>query len=231
MTCALLVLEQPWMPVGEDPLQTSLEPLLRSLNNLTPMPVFFAQFYDDLSFDLALKHLLTVSRLDHITHVILYVASHGKGRKLYSTLGDSIELNILFNSIAQNSDELITGLILDACHVGQADSEIQAYLPDASLQWVLAYRRSVSFIATTLIHLNLLHSLSTLTRRDVFKPKTLQRAFQKGFSAFNPYWLMASQGKKADEVLDKALHETLCLYLANPKEGGCSALTSDLIWD
>lgn len=210
MGCALLVLEQPWSAVSDDPQQTSLRPMFEFLEKISEIPVFHAQFYDESSLERALFHLVDAACLEGVSHLMLYIAGHGKAKNLYSPDGCKVKLTEIFRLISLYGTPYISGLILDACDLGQNRKVIEDGIQDTELRWVFGYEYSVDFVASTLINFRLISEVGKLPRHKVTSSKILKKTIQKALNTFNLDWPIAYSDKSKSKI---ALRDSVCAYL------------------
>ncbi len=187
MRYAVLVLEQPWWDLNEDPGQTSTRYFLDGLSKLDGLPTFYATFYDTHSFGQALQYLVGARKLKFIDHLIVYVASHGAGSRLGNGNAPDMNLSTVFDRIHQHGRGLVTGLILDSCEVGAEHDTITAGMKKAKIQWLLGYGASVDWLTSSLINLHVLSVMANLEAKDLSKASALKGAVQEALRLFNPY--------------------------------------------
>ena len=192
MNYAVLVLEQPWWTISDDPGQTSVRHFLDGLSRLQGVPIFHATFFDSRSFDLALQHLLDARKLEDVERLIVYVASHGAGARIGNGNAPSMNLSTVFDRIQAHGKNKVTGLILDSCEVGGQYETIQAGMKRARISWVVGYNASVDWLTSMLINMHLLAVMTCLTHSDLKRRNAMIEGVQEAFGVFNPFLPVAS---------------------------------------
>lgn len=205
MSCAILVLEQPWWDLSDDPDQTSVQHFLDGLARLDDLPIFYATFYDTSSFSLALQHLMSAQKLDDVEHMILNIAGHGAGKFLGST-----HLKTIFDRIAQHGKGKVVGVMLDSCELGAQSEIIEAGMQNAKLKWVLSYNASVSWLKSMLITIRTLSEMASVEKSA--KKEEFVAAFQRIFDAFNPNGRIDPNDDEEDAY---CLSDTLAVFVSN----------------
>lgn len=187
MSCAVLVLEQPWWDLEDDPGQTSVRHFLDGLSRLDGLPTFYATFYDATSFGQALKYLVDARKLDFVDQLIVYVASHGAGSRIGN--GNTVTMNLctVFDRIQEYGKGKVVGLILDSCEVGAQYETIEIGMETAKIRWLVGYGASVDWLTSTLINLHVLSVMAELDSDDLKSRVGLTAAMQRAFSMFNPF--------------------------------------------
>lgn len=186
MRYALLVLEQPWSRISDDPRQSSVRPFLEGFAALNSMPVYYATYFDGQSFDKALQYLLDAHHLKSVDKVILYVAGHGKGARLGGDFGRAMNLGPLFRRLEKYGKNRIAGLVLDSCELGMNENLIPAAMKQVRLSWMVAYGASMDWMSSMLINLNLLQHLCQIKTSQLDDKDELLTAVQGGLDLFNP---------------------------------------------
>jgi hypothetical protein len=209
MRYAVLVLEQPWWDLNEDPGQTSTRYFLDGLARLDGLPTFHATFYDTHSFGQALQYLVGARKLKFIDHLIVYVASHGAGSRLGNGNAPDMNLRTVFDRIRQHGRGKVTGLILDSCEVGAEYDTIAAGMKKAKIQWLLGYGASVDWLTSTLINLNVLSVMANLTPKKLNKASALTSAVQEALGLFNPFLPIDADDEDDDKSVKKAKKTTV----------------------
>jgi len=241
MRYAVLVLEQPWWDLNEDPGQTSTRYFLDGLSRLDGLPTFYATFYDTHSFGQALQDLVDARKLEFFDHLIVYVASHGAGSRLGNGNAPDMNLSTLFDRIHQHGRGLVTGLILDSCEVGAEYPTIASGMKKAKIQWMLGYGASVDWLSSTLINLHVLSVMANLDAKDLGKASALKGAVQEALRLFNPYLPIDADneddGKNIKKAKKAAAAELAPLILSEILTVGIQAtgkkpqmLTAEDIW-
>ena len=197
---AVLVLEQPWWALDEDPEQTSVRHFLDGLSRLTGLPTFYATFFDSSSFGQALQYLLDARKIDDVDHLIVYVASHGSGSRLGGTdNARAMNLKTVFDRIASHGKGKVIGLILDSCEVGAQADTIETGMSSAKISWVIAYAGCMDWLTTMLINLRAVSVLTGLESDIIKKKDDLMGAMQMVFDMFNPLLLIDEEASDDEE--------------------------------
>lgn len=175
---ALIVLEQPWWNLDDNPEQASVFPFLQGLDRLLPnVRVYHTTFFDLASFDSALRHLSSIKE----KNAIIYVASHGLGGRI-----GGINLSKMLERIGEYSKSLnIEGCLLGACEVGGRSEVMKKAMVGARMAWVAGYGVSVGWLPSTLLDVNILHSVSQLNDKDLCDKKRIEETFAEAMSLFN----------------------------------------------
>jgi hypothetical protein len=226
MSYAVLVLEQPWWDLDEDPGQTSVRDFLDGLSRLNGLPIFYATFYDTSSFDHALKYLLDARKLDDVKHLIVYIASHGAGNKIGNGHAKDMKLSTIFKRIEQHGKGRVAGLILDSCEVGGEFDTILAGMNRAKINWVMGYAFSIDWLTSILINMHVLAVMTSLNGKGLKQPNDLLAAVQKALGSFNPNQNTAERKGRRNAL---PLSEMLSISI----RGGSSKavlLETDEIW-
>jgi len=215
MSYAVLVLEQPWWDLNDDPGQTSVRHFLDGLSRLDGLPTFYATFYDTNSFGHALKYLVDARKLKFVDHLIVYVASHGAGARLGNGNTPSMNLRTVFERIEQFGKGKVVGVILDSCEVGAQLDIIDAGMTQTKLSWLLGYGASVDWLASSLINLHVLSVMARLKSAELKKAQKLTAAVQEAFGLFNPFLVIDDDEDKVMQVDDDplALSEVLTVSI------------------
>lgn len=190
MSYAVLVLEQPWWKLNEDPGQTSVRYFLDGLSRLDGLPTFYATFYDSKSFGCALQYLVDACKLKSVKHLIVYVASHGAGARIGNGSAPDMNLRTVFNCIQLMGRGKVVGLILDSCEVGGQWDVIEDGMKSSELSWVLGYGASIDWLTSTLINLRVLSGMSELKAGELQDRKAIKIAMQEALGAFNPFMVI-----------------------------------------
>lgn len=187
MSCAVLVLEQPWWDLDDDPDQTSARHFLDGLSRLDGLPTFYATFYDATSFGQALKYLVDARKLDFVDKLIVYVASHGAVSRIGNGNATTMNLRTMFDRIQDYGKGKVVGLILDSCEVGAQHHTIKLGMEQARIRWLVGYGASVDWLTSTLINLHVLSVMAELDSNDLKSRTGLIAAIQRALSIFNPF--------------------------------------------
>lgn len=209
MSYAVLVLEQPWWDLNEDPEQTSVRHFLEGLSRLEGLPLFYATFYDTNSLGLALKYLMDAEKLDEVKRLIIYIAAHGEGGRLGNGQAPSTNLGTLFERIKEHGRDKVAGLILDSCELGAQVEKIEQGMSKAGIKWVLGYRVSVDWLTTVLINLRVLSTMSALEPRQLNTLKHLRGAMQEAVSAFCPFLAIGEDKQEENDDEDATMKQWL----------------------
>ncbi len=219
MSYAVLVLEQPWWDLDEDPGQTSVRYFLDGLSRLDGLPTFYATFYDSTSFGQALKYLVDARKLKFVDHLILYVASHGAGARLGNGNAKDMNLGTVFDRIQQFGKGKVVGLILDSCEVGAQFDKLETGMKEAKIRWLLGYGASVDWLTSSLINLHVLSAMASLKSSKLKSDKALTIAVRQALRLFNPYLIVDEEYGDSDEDDPLILSEVLTvgIHAANLK--------------
>lgn len=186
MSYAVLVLEQPWWDLNDDPGQTSVSHFLDGLSRLDGLPTFYSTFYDTSSFGQALKYLVDARKLEFVDHLIVYVASHGAGARLGNGNAPDMNLATVFDRIKKFGKGKVVGVILDSCELGAQFDMIEAGMTKTKIKWLVAYGASVDWLTSTLINLHVLSVMTNLEPKELKLEKVLKVAMRRAFGLFNP---------------------------------------------
>ena len=201
MRYALLILEQPWFRIPQDPRQSSVRPFLEGLAALNDMPLFHASYYDRQSFDKALSYLLEARELESVDKLILYVGAHATGGRLGGDFGQAMNLDTLFRRLTELGHKQIAGLILDSCELGAKEEQLAAGVKQAGLSWLIAHAARIDWMDGMLTNLNLLHHLCQIHPDDLDKRDSLLTRVQAATSLFNPFHIVEEDDYDDDEIL------------------------------
>lgn len=209
MRYALLVLEQPWSRISDDPRQSSVRPFLEGFAALNNMPAYYATYFDGQSFDKALQYLLDAHHLKSVDKVILYIAGHGKGARLGGDFGRAMNLGPLFRRLEKYGKKRIAGLVLDSCELGMNENLIPEAMKQVRLSWLIAYGASMDWMSSMLINLNLLQHLCHVKTSQLDDKDELLTAVQDGLDLFNPWHVVETLDDDEVDIdtLDACLEE------------------------
>jgi len=233
---AVLVLEQPWWALDEDPEQTSVRHFLDGLSRLEGLPIFYSTFFDSSSFGQALQYLLDARKIDDVDHLIVYVASHGAGSRLGGTENArAMNLKTVFDRIKSLGKGKVVGLILDSCEVGAQADTIEAGIESAKIRWVIGYAGCMDWLTTMLINLRAVSVLTGLDSDLIRKRDELMSAMQIVFEMFNPHLLIDDDASDNEEPDDDDAEESLTFSDAlsvtiRPGNGRPRTLRPEEIW-
>lgn len=145
----LLVLESDW---GEDLADnTSTRPFLEGLAAALDITIVFRTFHSARDLTHWLRQMFKAKRRPSIA----YISSHGDGRFLQASLGDSgIDLRRVLVAATKGTRQKHgrRGLLLGACEIGRDLDEVLASAR-GRLDWVAGYAVEVPWIESTLIDL------------------------------------------------------------------------------
>jgi hypothetical protein len=219
MSYAVLVLEQPWWELNEDPGQTSVRYFLDGLSRLDGLPTFYATFYDSKSFGCALQYLVDARKLKSVKHLIVYLASHGAGARIGNGSAQDMNLRTVFNRIQQMGRGKVVGLILDSCEVGGQWDVIEDGMKSSGLSWLLGYGASIDWLTSTLINLRVLSGMSELKAAELRDSKAIKTAMQESLGIFNPFLVIDDDTDEAIEAEDEMVTLTLAEALSIAIQG------------
>ena len=186
MRYAILVLEQPWFPISAGPRQRSVRPFLESLARLNDIPIYFTTYFDEQSFDAALKYLLDDRHLDAVDKVILHVAGQGYGARLGDDSGRALNLGLLLRRIKKYGKKPIAGLVLDSCELGMNENRLSNVMKKLRLSWLVAYGANMDWTRSMLINLSFMERLRKIKPKHLDDKEKLLFAIQGGLELFNP---------------------------------------------
>ncbi|MCF8169099.1 MAG: hypothetical protein K9K38_10300 [Rhodoferax sp.] len=233
MKYAVLVLEQPWWDLDEDPGQTSVRHFLDGLSRLDGLPTFYATFYDTNSFGQALKYLVGARKLEFVDHLIVYVASHGAGSRIGNGSAPTMNLGTVFDRIKQYGKGKVVGVMLDSCEVGAQLATIETGMKKTKIRWLMGYGASVDWLTSTLINLHVLSVMTSLDTDELKSRDALTAAVQEALGLFNPYLTIDADEDDEDAPPDDeaplVLSELLTLAI-QPSHANPSVLSPKDIW-
>lgn len=201
MSCAILVLEQPWWDLHQDPSQTSVRHFLDGLARLEGLPIFYATFYDTASLGQALEYLMDARKLDEVDQLVVYIAAHGSGARLGNRRAAATNLSTVFDRIRRHGRGKVVGVLLDSCEVGGQNDIIQQGMTAAGIHWVIGYTQAMDWLTTMLINIHILSVMSGLTRKECNGRRRLRQRIQVAFAPFSPF-LPMPVGEDDDESED-----------------------------
>lgn len=222
---AIFVLESPWELDDGDANRTSVLPFVEGIAKMAgDTEVLFANFYDKRSFKCALDCLCKA----HYKNAIVYVAAHGKGRKVADI--DIIEL--LCEIGLRSKDCNITGVMLGSCYVGGNTTSLEVCTEGTNLKWCAGYASTSEWFAGTLIDCSIIEKMSSLTARSYDSESALINTFANSITPFSPNFIIGNdknentarlrdslkfviqpsgQGRRAKEISDKVFDAALSL--------------------
>lgn len=208
---ALIILEQPWWDLAENPEQASVLPFLQGLDRVLPkVRTYHATFFDLASFDSALQHLASVKE----ENAIIYIASHGCGGRI-----GGVNLSKMLERIGEYSKSWnIEGCLLGACEVGGRSDVMKAAMVGSRMAWVAGYGVSVGWLPSTLLDLNILYTMSQLREKDLCEADQIEAAFGEALSLFNGNFFIGAK-VKGDTVTDERLRDSFTL-ITKPRGSG-----------
>lgn len=217
---ALIILEQPWWDLGENPEQASVLPFLQGLDRLLPkVRVYHATFFDLASFDRALKHLASVKE----DNAIVYVACHGGGGRI-----GGVNLSKMLERLGAYSKSWnIEGCLLGACEVGGRSDVMKASMVGSRMAWLAGYGVSVGWLPSTLVDVNILSAMSRLSEKDLSDGASIEAAFSHALSLFNSDFSIGTKEKKED-VTEECLRNSFTL-ITKPRGSGHRPVDSSLV--
>lgn len=183
---AILTLEQPWWPAGDDPNQTSVLPFLRGLAQFRPdLKLLQASFVDRTSFEASLDNLLTLPA----ERRIIYVASHGTNGHLGGMRRDTAFGNLWRRATEQN----IEGIVFGACSFGSNADWMKEFTQGSSLRWMFAYSAEIDWLSSNLIDIAVLEAMADIGPRKVKSAAAIVKAAASALSLFNPERLLDTE--------------------------------------
>lgn len=208
---ALIILEQPWWDLGEDPEQVSVLPFLQGLDRLLPkVRIYHATFFDLPSFDSALEHLASAKE----ENAIIYVACHGGGGRI-----GGVNLSKMLERIGEYSKSWnIEGCLLGACEVGGRSEVMKASMVGSRMAWLAGYGVSVDWLPSTLVDVNILNAMSRLSEKNLSDTDSIEAAFSEALSLFNGDFSIGTREKKA-VVTEECLRNSFTL-VTKPRGSG-----------
>ncbi len=230
MSYAVLVLEQPWWGLHEDPGQTSARYFLDGLSRLDGLPTFYATFYDTSSFGQALKYLVDARKLEFVDHLIVCVASHGSGARLGNGNAPDMNLGTVFDRIQKFGKGKVVGVILDSCEIGAQFRMIEAGMKKTKIRWLMGYGASVDWLTSTLINLHVLSVMANLESDELKSTKALKAAVQEAFGLFNPCLVIEDDEVAGDDAEDPLLLSEILTVAIQASNKMPTFLSPDDIW-
>lgn len=217
---ALIVLEQPWWDLSENPEQASILPFFQGLDRILPkVRVYHATFFDLPSFDSAFKHLVSVKE----DNVIVYVACHGRGGRI-----GGVNLSTMLERIGDYSKSLnVEGCLLGACEVGGRREVMKNSMIGSSLAWMAGYSVSVGWLPSTLVDVNILNVMSRLKETDLNDAASIEAAFTEALSLFNGDFSIGTLDSN-EEVTEECLRNSFTL-ITRPRGSGHRPADSSLV--
>lgn len=206
---ALIILENHWWDLDENPGQASVFPFFHGLERLIDnVRVYHATFYDQSSLQAA---LLNFSINDRYDRYILYIASHGSPRKVASiqiaNLADTIR------GVAKLSK--IEGVIIGSCLVGTQTEEFKKAMIGSSIVWMMGYKGAVNWLTSTLIDLAVIENMLEINKRHIDSRDKIFKKFTNAIERFNPYYVVA-EDKQGGQM---SLIDTLSLVIQAHGQG------------
>lgn len=231
---ALLIVEQPWWQLSEKPCQESVLPYLQGLAKRVDCETYYASFFDLASLRTSLAHLAEAGVNHTGGETYLYIAGHGSGRRLGGGEGRSInvasliiELKVLAGLLQQFGAPL-TGVIIGSCELGRNDIDWAVAMQGTSLRWIVGYRYSVGWFASTQVDLALLHA--ALQKGGIMTTDgkwQMLSDFRHALSLFSPdYRIHHRINEHGNTVSSANLRETLVI-VGQPAGSG----QRPVVWD
>ncbi|MBM3071869.1 hypothetical protein HV346_21865 [Enterobacter sp. RHBSTW-00994] len=210
----VLVIESPWGLDDYDANRSSVVPFIQGIAKMQgDTEVYFLNFYNKKSFDIALECLCR----QRFENTIVYVAAHGSE----THIGDVSLIDILF-AVNQKSREFnIKGLMLGSCFAGTKTHLMQGFTQDSNLCWCAGYSSSCEWLTGTMIDCAIIHKALNIKKAHYKNREKMQLAFA---SAISPFAANAVIGQNTDDE-NVPLHESL-QFVIQPEGKGFHALPS-----
>lgn len=193
---ALIILERPWGHHISPNNRASVLPFFQGLQQLRgDFDLYHSQFYNKASFELALAEMLEAEYEEYY----VYIACHGKGRKL-----ENMHLTSALSAINQQAKvRNIVGVVTGACLVGENITHFEVFSESSSIVWQFGYKCSVNWLDGTLIDLKVFDTLMGLTEPHLYDRGEVVALFQHALSDFRPdTYVGSSKNKKPMPLRD-----------------------------
>lgn len=174
---ALIILERPWGNGTSHNNRASVLPFFQGLQQLNgDFDLFHSQFYEKKSFEMALDEII---ELDY-KQFYIYIACHGKGRRL-DGLNLTTAMRIIHKRAQSNN---IVGVLIGACDIGKNPHTLQAYSEASSIVWQFAYKCFVNWLDGTLLDVKIFDTLLRLKPKSFNDSKNIVQAFTQALADF-----------------------------------------------
>lgn len=175
---AILVLECPWEVDDLDANRTSVLPFIEGVAKLAgDTDVFHANFYDESSFEKALRYLCKAKH----QNATVYIAAHGFKEKV-----GNMKMHSLLHSIGEISKTCnITGIMLGACYVGGNTATMEAFIEGTNLKWCAGYSSSSYWLPGTLVDCTILSWMTGMEDDDFSDRNNLIDGFAGALASFS----------------------------------------------
>jgi hypothetical protein len=217
---ALIILERPWGSHTSKNNRASVLPFFHGLQQINGnFDVYHSQFYEKKSFELALDDMMELE----YDQFYIYIACHGKGRRL-----EGLNLTTAMQIIRANAQSNnILGVLIGACEIGKHPYTLQAYSEGSSIVWQFAYKCSVNWLDGTLLDVKIFDKLLGLTEKSFNDSKNIVQAFNDALSGFKPDTSIGT-GKNDASML---LKDSLTLVVQSKGQGKQANDHSDELFD
>jgi hypothetical protein len=193
---AILILEQPWFGLGENPNRASVYPFFLGLEKLTDnVKVYHTVFYEKISFRQALDDLST-ARFDNL---FLYVAAHGSGGKIAGLQSKGVFADI--KRIAETVN--IVGAVIGSCFSGTRPENFVRCMAGSRLTWMVGYNCAVDWLPATLIDLSIFSSMISLDGNQLKSRDVIFNKLKHGITYFNQNKVIGSSADLSESYNTK----------------------------
>lgn len=223
----LLVLEQPWWGIDQNPSQASVIPFFEGLARLKDCRLYTANFFGLDGFRQGLAHLAEAAERHANGRFYLYIAAHGKQRKLGSDkYGSGIRLDTAMMEIKLLADQIkrsvhgehgLEGCIIGSCQLGQHESDFHQLLTGTTMRWSVGYRHSLDWLPSTQIDLALMAAMIGGNRTYQESDDGLVERFVDALRLFDPLAEIADDHK--DGWTRRSLQETITVVVQAKGKG------------
>lgn len=219
-TTAILILENIWWDLNQNnSSQASVLPYFEGLcRSNEDVQIYYITFTDAKSFEKSLKHLMTAPQ----KRLFIYVASHGYGARLGNANFSNISM-IMGLAIQLDKKKRVEGVIWGACEIGGVHNDLSLEMLHwrTGIAWLFAYKNIMSWMPSTLIDLNMLHTMLRLNRQNLCNRQQIVNCAASALSLFNPIenigWSRSAykSGQSADITVKDAIR-----FLVKPRGSG-----------
>ncbi|MCX7108807.1 MAG: hypothetical protein NTX45_01515 [Proteobacteria bacterium] len=216
---AILILENIWFDLDQKSNQVTVRPFFDGLSRINnDLQIYYMTFTDASSFEKSLDHLLTAPQ----ERLFIYVASHGNGARLGNINFSNISI-ILSASIGEEKNKRVDGVIFGACEIGGPKNilSLEMLQEETGIPWILAYKKIMDWMPSTLIDLNILYWMLDLTGEDLRKRQQIIDYAASGLSLFNPDEMIgwSRHAYQNDDEPDISVKDAI-LFLVKPRGPG-----------